>query len=506
MHSLSHPRVSVIVPVYNAMPYLTGALESVLAQDLPELEIIAVNDGSTDGSGAELDRFAARDPRVLVIHQANSGWPGHPRNRGIERAAGEYLFFMDADDTMAPQALRSMVELAERSPAKPPAEIVIPRFTGTGGRQVQSLYSRHPQGAISISRAMETLSPQKLFRREFIERHGLTFPEEQVRLEDGIFVAQAYTRANRIMFCGTDPLYFIALRDDGQNISSRSIDPENYVASCRRIAQILRDGSADTEAGDRLVLQFFQRKGLRFYAPKRWHRMSPETRTQWVDLHRAFLRDFVPEARDASLPHPTDRRKLGLIRAGDVAGIDALVAAEPGLAHAARAIRFEASAHGLELRVALVPEEASTRFPTAPPSALRLGALRAVDRLSTACAGNRGVRGASRRLAGALANGLPNATLILNGRRRNRSATLIGRPVGVDAGAGAPEYSFFLSEQLLASFGQDRVDLWTVAGIGAALSGGRVRLTASPEAVTASAAERCYVTRQGNASLRLSAG
>lgn len=505
MHSLSLPRVSVIVPVYNAMPYLTGALESVLAQDLPELEIIAVNDGSTDGSGAELDRFAALDPRVQVLHQENSGWPGHPRNRGIERATGEYLFFMDADDTMAPHALRSMVELAERDSAKGPADIVIPRFAGTGGRQVQSLYSRHPQGRISISRAMETLSPQKLFRRDFVERHGLTFPEEKVRLEDGIFVARAYTLANRILFCGADPLYFIALRDDGQNISSRTIDPDDYVTSCRRIAQILRDGSPDVETGERLVLQFFQRKGLRFYAPKRWIRMSSETRARWVSLHGAFLGDFLPEARDATLSNPTDRRKFALIRTGDLAALDALIAAEPRLAHAARAIRVEESAHGLEFRLSLLPEDATTLFPAAPPSSARLSALRAVDRLSATFAGNRGVRGAGRRLAVALASGLPSATLILNGRRRNRSATLGGRPLGVDAQSGAAEYSFFLSDQLLQSFGRDRVDIWTVAGIGHGLSGGRVRLTALSDAVTAGASDRCYVTRQGNASLRLPA-
>ncbi|QIM18335.1 glycosyltransferase family 2 protein [Leucobacter coleopterorum] len=60
------------------MPYLTETMESVLSQDLQDLEVIAVNDGSTDGSGEELDRFAALDSRVTVHHQPNSGWPGMP--------------------------------------------------------------------------------------------------------------------------------------------------------------------------------------------------------------------------------------------------------------------------------------------------------------------------------------------------------------------------------------------------------------------------------------------
>ena len=83
--------VSVVVPVFNAMPYLREFLESLAAQDLPDdaYEVVAVNDGSTDGSGAELDAFAERHPNVRVVHQENTGWPGGPRNRGsISPAAG----------------------------------------------------------------------------------------------------------------------------------------------------------------------------------------------------------------------------------------------------------------------------------------------------------------------------------------------------------------------------------------------------------------------------------
>lgn len=89
--------VSVIIPVYNQAPYLAKCLDSVLAQTLRDIEVVCVDDGSTDGSGRMLDEYAARDSRVKVIHQANAG-AGPARNVGMDVARGEFLAFMDPDD------------------------------------------------------------------------------------------------------------------------------------------------------------------------------------------------------------------------------------------------------------------------------------------------------------------------------------------------------------------------------------------------------------------------
>ena len=90
-------KVSVIVPVYNQVHYLAECMDSILAQTLRDIEVICVDDGSTDGSGRMLDEYAARDSRVKVIHQANAG-VGYARNVGMTAAAGEYIAFMDSDD------------------------------------------------------------------------------------------------------------------------------------------------------------------------------------------------------------------------------------------------------------------------------------------------------------------------------------------------------------------------------------------------------------------------
>lgn len=91
--------VSIIIPVYNAKPYLEDCLRTAVSQSYPELEIILVDDGSTDGSGTECDEIAATDARCRVFHQENKGVSA-ARNLGISMARGDYLFFMDADDTM----------------------------------------------------------------------------------------------------------------------------------------------------------------------------------------------------------------------------------------------------------------------------------------------------------------------------------------------------------------------------------------------------------------------
>jgi len=101
-------KLSVIMPVYNVERYLPTMVDSVLAQSYREFEFIMVDDGSTDGSGALCDDYAARDDRIRVIHKENGG-VSTARNAGIDAATGEYLYFVDADDYLYPEALETML-------------------------------------------------------------------------------------------------------------------------------------------------------------------------------------------------------------------------------------------------------------------------------------------------------------------------------------------------------------------------------------------------------------
>ena len=497
------PRVSVVIPVYNSMPYLTGTMTSLLTQEMTDFEVIAVNDGSTDGSAEELDRFAQLDSRITVVHQPNSGWPGSPRNRGLNLARGEFVFFMDADDTMAPEALRLMVAQVDDAPADAPIDVVIPRFAGTGGRKVQSLFLRHPQGAISIGRAMETLSPQKLFRREMIEADGLRFPEEKVRLEDGIFVTRSYVIARGITFCGHAPLYFIAQRDDGQNISWQRIDPDNYVASCGRIADILMTGVADTGAARRLVFEFFLRKGLRFYVAKRWNRLTGEERTRWVQLHREFLRDRVSPDLDATAPYPTDRQKLGLIRAGDLAGLNELIGAATQLAHTSVCVGSRDTGLTLTLDIEVQPADTNSLiFAPRRTRGWRFSTVRVLHRVLRPFLQEQLVRRVLRSTGQFLTPSVPSIRLMLQGRRHNTVHTVHGTALRCSEETSNMTYRFVISPDYLRGLGTDRVDMWTVAQSEQGLSGSRVRVRAKSHG-TASQRGRVYTTDAGNTSIRL---
>ena len=92
-----NPKVSIIVPIYNSEKYMNKCIESILNQTLTEIEIILVNDGSTDNSGKIIDNYAKKDNRIKVIHQQNSG-PSVARNKGISTAKGKYIGFVDSDD------------------------------------------------------------------------------------------------------------------------------------------------------------------------------------------------------------------------------------------------------------------------------------------------------------------------------------------------------------------------------------------------------------------------
>ena len=104
--------ISVIVPAYNAEPYLETCLNSLLAQTYRETEVILVDDGSTDNSGRLCDAFARKDARLRVLHKENGG-ASSARNAGLCAATGKYVYFLDSDDRVVPEFLEKLLDSAE---------------------------------------------------------------------------------------------------------------------------------------------------------------------------------------------------------------------------------------------------------------------------------------------------------------------------------------------------------------------------------------------------------
>ncbi|MCQ4042523.1 CDP-glycerol glycerophosphotransferase family protein [Streptantibioticus rubrisoli] len=177
-------RFSVIVPAYQVQAYLSECLESVLVQDYPDFEVIAVDDHSPDGSGEIIDDFAARDRRVVPVHLPHNGGLGPARNAGMARARGDYLLFLDGDDTFAPGALRAIADRLQRTGDPDVLVYDYDRTYWTGEAQRNALSHHLGQAGppvFTLDDRPELLrllmiACNKAYRREYIARLGLAFP------------------------------------------------------------------------------------------------------------------------------------------------------------------------------------------------------------------------------------------------------------------------------------------------------------------------------------------
>ncbi|MFC4500333.1 MULTISPECIES: bifunctional glycosyltransferase/CDP-glycerol:glycerophosphate glycerophosphotransferase [Streptomyces] len=178
------PRFSVIVPAYKVQAYLHECLESVLSQSFTDLELIAVDDRSPDACGEIIDEFTARDTRVRAVHLPENVGPGRARNAGIERATGDYLLFLDSDDTLAPEALRA---IADRLKETGEPDVLVYDYARTfwDGRterdKVAARLTEQGPAPFRLEDRPELLRVlmvawNKACRREFVQREGLTFP------------------------------------------------------------------------------------------------------------------------------------------------------------------------------------------------------------------------------------------------------------------------------------------------------------------------------------------
>ena len=123
------PFFSIIIPVYNVAPYLRECLDSVLAQTFTDWEAVCVDDGSTDGSGAILDEYAAKDKRLRVIHQENKG-VGAARNLGLKKVKGNWILFLDGDDAWAKKLLSIVAGMIDEYPSEKLFRFGFKRFDG----------------------------------------------------------------------------------------------------------------------------------------------------------------------------------------------------------------------------------------------------------------------------------------------------------------------------------------------------------------------------------------
>jgi poly(ribitol-phosphate) beta-N-acetylglucosaminyltransferase len=311
-------KVSVVVPVYNPGRQIDALLESLRRQSLPsdEFEALFVDDGSTDGTAERLDTLAAEVSNFRVLHVPRSGWPGRPRNVGIAAARGRFIQFADNDDELGVEALERLYRFATKNGS----DVVVGREIRAGRRFPYGLRlfaQNHARMAPDDARLLSSLSPHKLFRRQFLLDRDIRFPEAPRIFEDYAFVMEAYLVAEVISVLSDYPCYHWRLREHKRSAGegSRGRSYEHTIAAIHR----------RTEPGplrDRLLAHWYQRRVLDF-ADRRWAedptpRAERRFRTWCADAERYF-----PVEVDPLLPGVM-RVRSALLRAGDLEKLRAL--------------------------------------------------------------------------------------------------------------------------------------------------------------------------------------
>lgn len=232
----SIPLFSVIVPVYNTAGYLERCMNALFDQTCGDLEILAVDDGSTDDSRQLLDAMAQRDPRLRVFSKANAG-QGAARNYALARARGRYVVFVDSDDTVSPELLATVAG----SLLDDTVDIVSfgIAFVDTDGRTVARRGPDAPATATGsaifvdavLDRNFYSVVWNKAYRRSLLVEHAIRFPELRA-YEDSVFSRHVALHARKVVYLDT-PLYFALTRSGS---TSRGMNEASFTRAAEMLA------------------------------------------------------------------------------------------------------------------------------------------------------------------------------------------------------------------------------------------------------------------------------
>lgn len=246
-------KLSVIIPVYNVEEYLEECVNSVFHQSYADLEIILVNDGSTDDSGILVDALAQRDKRVRAVHKENAGL-GAARNTGISVATGDFFTFLDSDDAIPVNAYARMMETLHQTGS----DFVvgtIRRWTNNGRRVPAWAEKLHSETRLSIvvedcpEILQDVFACNKVFRRTFWESEQLAFPEG-VLYEDQETTAKAYLQSKSFDVI-EDIVYDWRIRADSSSITQqkeRLVDVKDRVKAVLKVNRQLQEGPEPVRA------------------------------------------------------------------------------------------------------------------------------------------------------------------------------------------------------------------------------------------------------------------
>ncbi|MCX5424716.1 glycosyltransferase [Streptomyces sp. NBC_00078] len=322
-------KVSVVIPVYNPGKYIEDCIASLLRQSMPddEYEAIFVNDGSTDGTPERLDRLAVEHPHMHVIHQEGSGWSGKPRNVGVAAAKGEFIQFVDNDDWLGDEALERMYNYGVENNA----DVIVGKMAGKGRPVPRELFRRNrPHANVENAPLIDSLTPHKMFRKAFLDEHNLRYMEGRRRLEDHVFVTEAYLRAENVAVLSDYLCYYHVKREDASNAGFQRFDPVGYFKNLREALDVVEKLTEPGPLRDRLFRRWLRVEMVERMRGQRLLKLPVDYRRELFDeMHKVVVERFGPGV--AAGLQPTQQIVAGLIAADRLADIEEFAKWESGI-------------------------------------------------------------------------------------------------------------------------------------------------------------------------------
>lgn len=287
--------ISVVIPVYNVEKYLAECVDSVLRQTYQNYEIILVNDGSTDSSGAMCDVYAGRDSRIRVIHQSNGGLSA-ARNTGLKAAQGQYVYFLDSDDYIKDCTLEHLTVLAEQKSADVVFFDGYVFFDECEADSSVSRYIRKAQYQPENGREMllkllrndeyRTAVPLMLFRKDYLNQNGLWFLNGIIH-EDELFTFLVYNADGRVCHCH-EQLYARRIRPASIMTSSGALRRYDSMYQIYFVlSELYRSGKASGEAATLYMIRIAKT------VLGKYQLLSEEDKKNMETRHHQFKKDVM---------------------------------------------------------------------------------------------------------------------------------------------------------------------------------------------------------------------
>ncbi|QNF26190.1 glycosyltransferase family 2 protein [Metabacillus elymi] len=294
------PKVSVIVPVFNCEKFLYKCIESICKQTYSNIEIIVVNDGSTDNTEKIVLKMKEQENRIIYYKQENSG-PSEARNKGISLSKGEYLIFIDSDDTVEP----SYIEMLLNEMLISKADLVCCGYKDISEYGIVNYSDFHFNNSATVHSIMEMVCNgtggvlwSKIFKKELISKNSLKMDKDIFMSEDLIFVLQYVSNCNSFALLN-EYLYNYNRLNQGSISSNISIDYlQNYISVSKLLEKIFIEANFDKQKAKEVITKRIQEIVIKLVEQQSYHIKDITKKSSLLNVYRILSLNYISKYMD----------------------------------------------------------------------------------------------------------------------------------------------------------------------------------------------------------------